>query len=91
MVTGFLVSSNGNEIISAANLVYSQGIILLHLIVKTKIYVQHIIRVAFNRHYFKLNPPNVEAPELEYIANNSSLPKGQNVIKQRKWQKRVSV
>jgi hypothetical protein len=41
-----------------------------------------------------------EAAELEYIANNSSLPKGQNVIKQRKgqnvikqrkWQKRVSV
>jgi len=59
MVTGFLVSSNGNEIISAANLVYSQGTILLHLIVKTKIYVQYITRVAFSRHYFKLNPPNV--------------------------------
>jgi hypothetical protein len=32
-----------------------------------------------------------EVAELEYIANNSRLPKGQNVIKQRKWQKRVSV
>jgi hypothetical protein len=30
MVTGFLVNSNGNEIISVANLVHSQGTISLH-------------------------------------------------------------
>lgn len=59
MVIGFLVNSNGNEMISAANLVNSQGTISVHLIVKTKISVQYIIRVAFNRHYFGLNPLNV--------------------------------
>jgi hypothetical protein len=58
-VTGFLVSSNGNEMISAANLVNSQGTISAQFIVKTKISIQYIIRVAFKRHYFKLNPPNV--------------------------------
>jgi len=45
--------------IRAANLVNSQGTISVHLIVKTMISVQYIIRVAFNRHYFGLNLPNV--------------------------------
>jgi hypothetical protein len=59
MMAGFLVNSNVNEMISAVNLLNSQGTISLHLIVKTKISVQYIIRVAFNRHYFGLNPPDV--------------------------------
>jgi hypothetical protein len=73
MVTGFLVNSNGNEMISAANLVTSQGTISVHLIVKTKISVQCIIRVAFNRHYFGLNLPVA----LEYIANTAAFLKGE--------------
>jgi hypothetical protein len=72
-VTGFLVNYNGNEMISAANLVTSHGTISAHLIVKTKISVQYIIRVAFNRHYFGLNLP----VELEYIVNTAAFLKGE--------------
>jgi hypothetical protein len=50
MATGFLVSSTGIGMISAANLVNSQGTISIHLIVKIEISIQYIIRDVFNRH-----------------------------------------